>query len=87
MQTRANAEIIVYSGKSRGQADRDSWYKIDKQKNGQKQSPSPNPKSDISRYRRGRRELLMGNRAEVKNQESDVRINQGTRQTPKTKGV
>ena len=47
MQTSANAEIVVYSGKSQGQADRDSRYKIDKQKNGQ------NLKSHISRYRRG----------------------------------
>ena len=53
-------------------------------KNGQKQSPSPNPKSDISSYRRGRQESSTGNRAEVKIQESDVRINQGTRQTRKT---
>ena len=38
MQTRANAEIVVYSGKSQDQAERDSRYKIDKHKNGQKQS-------------------------------------------------
>ena len=43
MQTRVNAEIIVYSGKGRSQVVRDSKYKNDKQKNGQKQSPSPNP--------------------------------------------
>ena len=56
--------------------NRDPRYKIDKQKNGQKQSPSPNPKSNISRYRRGRQESSTGKRAKVKNQESDVRINQ-----------
>ena len=46
MQPRANAEIIVYSGRFRNQAGRDSKYKNDTQKNNQKQSPSPSQKSD-----------------------------------------
>ena len=83
MQVTANAEIVVYSGKSQGQADRDSRYKIDQTKELSK--TESNPKSDISRYRRGRQESSTGNRAEVKNQESDVQTNQGTRQTRKTK--
>ena len=33
MQTRANAEPVVYSGKSQGQADKDSQYKIRMVKN------------------------------------------------------
>ena len=84
MQTRANAEIVVYSGKSQDQVDRDSRYKIDKQKNGQKQSPSPIRKIKVQK---GQARIVNRNRAEVKNQESDVRINQGTRQTRKTKRV
>ena len=52
MQTRANAEIVVYSGKGRGQVVRDSQYNNDKQKNG----PNPIRKSDIARYKRGRQE-------------------------------
>ena len=55
MHTRANTEIIIYSGKGRGQVVRDLHYNNDKQKNCQKQSPSPNSKSDIARYKRAGR--------------------------------
>ena len=87
MQTRANAEIIVYSGKGHSQVVRDSQYNNHKQRMFKSKS-----ENSIKQGTKGQAGIVKWNRAEVKNQESDKiwsnqSKEQGRLKKPKTKGV
>ena len=79
MQKRVNAELVVFSDKSQGQADRDSQYKIDKTKEWSKTESRSKSEIQCIKVQKGQAGIV--NRAEFKNQEYDVRINQGIRDT------
>ena len=56
MQTRANAEIVVYSGRVRKPGRQRFEVQYDRQKNSQKPSSSPKPKIRGNKEQRGRQE-------------------------------
>ena len=66
MQTRANAENFVYSGRFCNQEVRDEKYRIDRQKNSLKASLIQNQKSEKQRFQIGRQESKSKNESKVK---------------------
>ena len=89
MQTRANAENVVYFRQDLSPGSQRSVGQIDRQKNNQKASLSQKPKIRKAKVQMGRQESKSKNKSKSQNHESEMRINQKglSKLEIKTKGV
>ena len=82
MQTRANAEIVVYSGRFCNRRAEIQKYKMTSKRIVKNRVQVQAKQSEVLKYKGAGRNRKPGSRAEVKKkQESDGRINKRTRQT------